>query len=268
MERRCFIVVAAMVAATWATTAAWAQTEGLTKDEAKCEQTSGFEQGKYASKKAGCIVKCSKDASKGKVPASDCLPPYGGGTASCNASANSKGAAKIASACSKDCPDCYEANANIGANCANVGPFFTTDQVDFFIDSIFVNPLLCDDPANWNADENKCSQAMGSGGGKMAAKFANCYKKCRASVEKGTASGDCGAPATDANGVGLAGKDSALVACTAKEIAKLRDTHSKKCADEPDCWQDFPLTQNMPDNFIGTINQVFGVADSATYCGP
>jgi hypothetical protein len=275
MHAKGLSVVAAAVVLGWVAAPAFAQTPGLTKEEAKCQQTAGFEQGKYASKKANCITKCYKDSSSGKVPYSDCQPPYGGDTASCNASANSKGASKINKTCNEplakgkdSCPDCYSANANIGANCQNSGTFFTTDQVDFFIDTIFVGPLGCADPATLDKDQNGCVQAMGKGGGKMAMKFSNCYKKCRGSVEKGQATADsCSAPATDANGVGLPGKNATLVGCLAKEISKLRDTYGKKCASQPACWDDFVLTQDMPNNFIGTINGVYGVADPTTYCG-
>jgi hypothetical protein len=75
-------------------------TGGLSKAEAKCQDTVAKTLSNFAAKKLLCYSKCRADESKGKVPAGDCTPPPANAkTASCIAKEESKAAALIDKQC-------------------------------------------------------------------------------------------------------------------------------------------------------------------------
>jgi hypothetical protein len=52
-------------------------------DELKCDVGLSKGLAKFTGSKIKCLTKCWQAARKGLVPASDCVPPYGGPTAYC-----------------------------------------------------------------------------------------------------------------------------------------------------------------------------------------
>jgi hypothetical protein len=240
----------------------------LTADEAKCQQTTGFELGKLGFKAASSVATCDKSLQRGSVPAADCAPPYGGKTAADIASNGDKAAAKIRKKCSdpeatgKDaCPECAPyggAAQTCGAN-ADVQVAAVLATVDALV------PLVnCDDtgsPDGLTPAEAACRQAMAKSGGKFAFKDANCLKKCRADIQKGKAAvGSC----TLLPDGSIASPNSKVANCRSKEEGKLIDQLSAKCADPPECVA--ASFSGFPQAFVEAIKSEVAGFDPVTYC--
>jgi hypothetical protein len=240
----------------------------LTADEAKCQQTTGFELGKLAFKAARSIAACDKSLQKGSVPAADCVPPYGGKTAADIASNEDKAASKIRKKCSdpeakgKDaCPECapYGGAAQTCAANADAQVAAVLGTVDALV------PLVnCDDaasPDGLTPAEATCRQTMAKSGGKFAFKDANCLKKCRADIQSGkAAAGSC----TLLPDGSIASPNSKVANCRSKEEGKLIDQLDAKCADPPEC-----VAVNFggfPQAFVDAIKSEVAGFDPSTYC--
>ena len=77
---------------------AWAQLGG---DEHACQQAASKQSGALVGKRIKCLVACDKQALKGKAPAIDCLPPFGGTTLACVDTARTKALDGIAKRCAR-----------------------------------------------------------------------------------------------------------------------------------------------------------------------
>lgn len=86
------------------------------KAELKCESGTAQSLSKFVNTKVQCVQKCLKGQRKPGGPFTDCFAPYGGATASCiqdtKKGAEAKARSRIAKACKKACPACYDAAGN------------------------------------------------------------------------------------------------------------------------------------------------------------
>ncbi len=261
-------VVGTTTTSTTVTTTSTTLPAVLTNDEAKCQQTTGFELGKSAFKQANSIVACDKAVQKGSVPETDCVPPYGGKTAADIAKNQDKAAAKIKKKCSdpelkgKDaCPECapYGGTTQSCATNADAQVAAVAAVVDALV------PLVnCDDaasPDGLTTAEAKCRQAMGKSGGKFAFKDANCLKKCRADIHAGKALPESCTLLPDGS---IASPNANVAACRSKEEGKLVDQLTAMCADPPEC-----VAANFapfPQVFVDAIKVEAAAFDPGTYC--
>jgi len=246
--------------------AVWAQTPGLTKFEAKCQQTMSKALGKFAMLKAKCLMKCDKDLQKGNAAQGDCEPPFDGTskTDECVQRADDKARALITKKCvtpetdkgQDSCPECYNGG---GQGCET----YRDEQVDNTEAQIdlFIPLVMCDDSGSGDgltSDEAKCRQAMAKEGGKFAMKKAKCLAKCKHFVEKGkVAPEDCIAGAVT---------DPKTVECIDKAESKLVLIVDTKCGDTPEC---VALIFGEPPSaaFAGALELAVDATDPDTFCG-
>ena len=177
-----------------------------TDAEFSCEQKASKGASKFVGAKAKCVNKCFQNFWKGLVPESDCLPPYGGATATAcitDTVTGLKGAEDkfrftILKSCDPvtkpgtDCPECYDAG-----DCSAGG--YASDQVQNIggqVDS-FVPGVVCERTGATPA-EQKCELNSGKVLSKQVASVVKCYDKCKANERKGLATaGSCTPPASD-----------------------------------------------------------------------
>ncbi len=229
----------------------------LTKDESKCQTGGAGAIAKFVAAKQKCITKCEAGARKGTNPESDCVPPYGGATATCITDpikgAEAKAVAAFQKACSKDCPECYS-----GGNCtteANNRVMTTETQVD-----VLVSVVYCDDsgsPDQLTTLEAKCQDAVA----KTLAKFVGAKSKCYAKCEAAEAAGKL--PPNSCNPPVAA--DPKTAACVDKAEGKSVAGIDKACAppkgESPECYG----VQNGT-SFTATVEAAVDSTLPATYC--
>src|SRR5262249_28664525 len=149
----------------------------LSKDELACQLATAKQVGTFPGKKIKCLVACDKQALKGKTPAADCLPPFGGATLDCVGKTGTKALAAIAKACADDCPGCYA-----GGDCAASASALLAAIAER-IDT--VAPLVrCDDAASLDGltrTEAKARQQVAL----VVGKFVTSSEKCLATCRKG-----------------------------------------------------------------------------------
>lgn len=175
-----------------------------TDAEFKCEAAVSKNGAKFVGAKAKCVDKCLTAFWKtgSTTPESDCLPPYGGATATCVydtlKGAEGKFSIAIKKACdpltkpTADCPECYD-----GGNCTDSG--FATNQVQNLegqVDS-FVPGVACE-RTGATAAEQKCQKGTAKALTKQVGSVVKCYDKCKSNEFKGkVAAGVCDPPASD-----------------------------------------------------------------------
>lgn len=176
------IIVIVVAGALWAGTTP-AQT---TSAEQKCMAGTSKALTKLLEARHKCVSKCWTKHRKGRVPASDCMPPYGGDTAACLTAdpkgADAKARAQIAQACAADCPECYG-----GGDCATEGPARVEELAAGF-DDTFAG-MYCDDstsPDGHTAAGIACQDAATKNMVKAIASITKCWDQCRQAVFKGT----------------------------------------------------------------------------------
>ncbi len=221
---------------------AGAATAQLTKDEAGCQQAANKQGATFLGKKIKCLVACDKQALKGKVPASDCLPPFGGRTVECVAKVEGKALEGIAKKCADDCPECYA-----GGDCAAFAGGLAAAieaQVDLAV------PLLaCDDTASPDGlakSEAKVRQRVALVVGTFVGSSEKCLAKCR----KGEAEGKIPAGAC-AYG---AETDQKTIDCLIKAANKAFDVLEDPELDAPECLEPnltfaLPFTAGIIEEF-------------------
>lgn len=235
MKRSILSLTAGFAVMLFVSAAVWAQTPGLTKEEAKCQQTMSKALGKFAMLKAKCLMKCDKDLQKGKAAQGDCEPPFDATskTDECVQRADEKARALITKKCATPetdkgqdaCPECYNGGGQGCETYRDQQVDNTEAQVD-----LFVPLVMCDDSASGDgltSDEAKCRQAMAKEGGKFAMKKGKCHAKCRHFVEKGKVPpGSCTAGSVT---------DSKTLECIANAELLLTQKVDAKCVDAPEC---------------------------------
>ncbi len=233
-----------------------------TKDEAKCQTSTGKALSKLVSSRTKCVQKCLKEGRKvvpGPGPYTDCFAPYGGATATCITDATTlKGAddkarASIVKACmdqpGKDkCPECY------GAGLCNSGnPLVTTtgNTLNAFglnvycVESGFRAPDPNVPPATPTKDEAKCEDGLAKTLGKFVGSKSKCYQKCNQNMLKGKiAPNSCDAPTP---------ADAATVACIDKAELKALQGLDKVCFVDgvaPSCYDGTVLRPNTSAGWV------------------
>jgi hypothetical protein len=92
--------------------------DGLTPEEAKCQDTTAKALSNFASKKGLCYRKCRADEHKGKIPAGSCTPPASDPkTTDCISKLETKTATLIDKKCEPlggDRPECYGSTDGAG----------------------------------------------------------------------------------------------------------------------------------------------------------
>lgn len=193
--------------------------QGFPKGKAKCADALAGTLAVVVQKRSACVQKCEKRALAGTGPASDCVPPYGGKTASCVHRVRSNALAGLLSRCARD----LCANTR-GSSCDGYLASMVTlaeRQSD-----LVVGKLLCAEPTVSRA-EAKCRQAIVKEMGSFTVKRASCLRKCRKQeLDRTVAPGSCRPPAA---------ADQATAACIgAVETASIEGL-AKKCPAFPRC---------------------------------
>jgi hypothetical protein len=240
--------------------AAFAQ---ATPGEFKCELGVSRAAPKFVGAKSKCVTKCMKSFWKGTVPESDCLPPYGGTTATVcitDALSGVTGAedrfrTAIQQACDPayrngtDCPECY------GGDCSAAG--YAGEQVqniELQVDS-FVPGVFCE-RTGATRDEQRCQANTAKVLAKLTSKVGKCYDTCKGNERNGlVAAGACDPPASDP----------ATAACIAKEDGKAVVNVDKHCgvAAAPDnCGGPYPSGAT----WVGLVEIAIGGDVTGTYC--
>lgn len=195
----------------------------LTPAEQACELEASKQSGTFVAKKIKCLVACDKRALKGKVPVADCLPPFGGATRDCVATAEAKLTAGVAGKCARDCPECYA-----GGDCDAAAIGLAT-AIEAEID--FVVPFVrCDDAMSVDGltkDEAKARQKVALAVGKFLASTEKCLARCR----KAAAAGAMPPSACDYG----AETDPKTIDCLVKVAIKALDVVEDPELDAPEC---------------------------------
>ena len=195
----------------------------LTKEERVCQQAAAKQCPTFLGKKIKCLVGCDKQALKGKVPAADCLPPFGGKTLACVTTAATKALAGIAEKCADDCPECYA-----GGDCSTHASMLLAG-IEAHVD--LVAPLVgCDDaasPDGLTKNEAKVRQKVALVVGTFVAATEKCLAKCRKAEGEGkVAPGSCDYGAET---------DTKTIECLIKAGNKALDVVEDPELDAPEC---------------------------------
>jgi hypothetical protein len=196
--------------------------------EFKCMQQVNKAGAKFTGAKAKCVSKCLGGFWKVPPlnPQSDCLPPYGGATATCIADPLKGAEVKFANAIKKacdpntkvgtDCPECYS-----GGDCADTGEASNRVQnIEGQIDG-FVPGVACE-RAGAAKEEQKCMLNTAKTLSKYVGAATKCYSKCYQNSRKGLAPtniADCNPFPADA----------ATATCVTKAFDKSVAGVDKKC---------------------------------------
>src|SRR5262245_29045930 len=192
-----------------------AQVTDPTKEEQKCEATTGKTITKFVGSKSKCISKCFSTARKTMGPYTGCFEPgYTDPTTNACITGSLKGAeakagAGIAKACAaaSSCPACYAAQSGGAAGrCADASGAnaFVVDaesDVDapFGPGTGFPSLLYCVENGGGTPtkDEAKCEDGTVKALVKFVGSKQKCYAKCFANFYKGKIPGGCNPPASD-----------------------------------------------------------------------
>ncbi len=226
-----------------------------TKDEAACQQQAARQLGTAALKRIKCLVACDKQAQKGKVPGTDCLPPYAGATRTCVDVVGTKALGTIAKKCTLDCPECWS-----GGDCdAHTAGLLST--VTTVLDGVV--PLVrCDDgasPDGLTKTEAKARQKVATTVGTYALGTEKCLATCRAGESSGKIpAGSC---------EGLESTDPKALACLIKVAIKAFDTLEDPDLDTPECLApDLPFALPVLGGIVDDLDpQIFCASPSAAF---
>jgi len=114
----------------------------VTNGEFHCMRGVSEASVKFVKKRLACVIKCTKNFWRGKVPESDCMPPsFGGTTLECMTrfrGPDQQFGATIGACGSSSCPECYE-----NGDCSETGAGGTRPaELASFTDSLLVG-LFC-----------------------------------------------------------------------------------------------------------------------------
>ncbi len=228
-----------------------------TKTESACQQQAARQLGTAALKRIKCLVACDKQALKGKVPATDCLPPYAGKTQVCVDTVIAKADLAIAKKCDLDCPECWS-----GGDCEAHVPTLLS-LVETTVDGVV--PLVrCDDAMSDDGltkTEAKARQKIAVAIGAYTLGTEKCLATCRA----GQASGKIPAGACD----GLGTTDPKGLACLIKVANKAFDALENPELDTPECLAgDLPFALPVLSGIIDDLDpDLFCASPSGAFVG-
>ena len=196
-------------------TAVAAQVTDPTKEEQKCEATTGKTITKFVGSKSKCISKCFSTARKTSGPYTGCFEPgYTDPTTNACITGSLKGAeakagAGIAKACAaaSSCPACYAAQSGGAAGrCADAsGANAFVQDAESDVDAPFgpgtgfPSLIYCVEKGGGTPtkDEAKCEDGTVKALVKFVGSKQKCYAKCFANFYKGKIPGGCDPPASD-----------------------------------------------------------------------
>lgn len=236
------------------------------KDEVKCESSTGKALSKQVGSRAKCVSKCMGTARKTSGPYTECLPPFSGVTLACLSgdpakSADAKAVASIVKACTdapgKDrCPECYGA-----ATCTSGQPFVNTTAA---LTSAQGSSVYCVEAstATPTKEEAKCEDAVSKTLVKWVGSIAKCYDKCNQNMVKGKiAFGTCDVPASDP----------ATQACMTKARDKTVAGIDKACfiapAVAPTCYDGTALRPNSGAGWTALVEGIVATQTPLIACG-
>ena len=223
----------------------------VTDGELKCQTTTSGIQGKFVAAVAKCAIKCRQGAAKGTNPVSDCVPPYGGttATATCIGKAVTKAQTDQPAKC-LECPACYT-----GGNCTADAAARTTNTQAQLV--AFGALVYCDDSSSGDglsAAELKCQGGVAGALSKFVGAIGKCSAKCKSGEHAGSITlGDCDPPGTNAT----------LVACAGKATGSAAGAIDKACADKPECY----VAVTTGAGWVALAQGALNAAYPMTYCG-
>jgi hypothetical protein len=171
--------------------------------EFKCQSKATGASSKFVSSKSKCVMKCFTLHWKNLVPSSDCLPPYGGTTATCIFDSLKGAEAKFTLTTAKNCdqnvkptlgcPVCYNGSQDCGpAGYANDYTQLIEGQIDSFV------PGVGCELTGASKEEQKCQTGTAKALVKETGGVVKCYSKCMANARKGLVTrASCLPPASD-----------------------------------------------------------------------
>ncbi len=174
-----------------------------TKDEAKCQKSTGSALVKFTGSKTKCISKCISTARKTMGPYTGCFGPAFTDpvTNTCITDpvkgAEAKAAAAIVKACQdappKDkCPECFNPNTCTDNSNSNPRVVQTEGQIDPFGNLIYCAEVGGNTPTK---EEAKCEDTVVKTLVKFVGSKTKCYQKCEDNMLKGKiAPGSCSPP--------------------------------------------------------------------------
>lgn len=231
----------------------------LTKDEFSCQSKSSAALGKFTASKVNCINKCVKLARKGS-PIGDCMPPYGGTTATCIADplkgVEAKAAAALVKSCAKDCPEC-----GMYAPCNAANAATQVAGIEAQVDAL-VPTVLCGEP-NADKEQAKCTDGLGKNSAKYTGARSKILGKCQAGVFKGSI------PPANCTPAGGNVADIKTNDALTKIEGKLVATLDKICfgpspAEFPPC---LPGTLDTSGEWLALLTSIVDGLNPAAYCG-
>jgi hypothetical protein len=243
----------------------------LTPLEFKCQLKSTTAEAKFTTAKLKCVSRCYYEYWHSGVMATytDCLPPYGGETATCIddtvlglKGAENKFSAAILKACvypsTADCPECYSGGDCTAEAASRVGD--VESQVDSFIPGIFCEVQDAMPQEQW------CQRGVAKVFAKFVTAQHKCYAKCEYNASKGLfPASDCLPPTSNTTA------QTCLATAEAKSVASI----DKICNDvevphsEPECLGPYPdgaawtnlfsiaVAGNIPSRYCGSASGAF-----------
>jgi len=238
-----------------------------TKDEAKCETSTGKALTKEVGSISKCAGKCITTARKTSGPYGGCFSPYADPTTnSCIndplKGAKAKAAASIVKACmdvpGKDkCPECYSAS-----NCNTGSPFVDTTATLTGLQgpSVYCTENGGNTPTK---EEGKCEDGLAKGLTKFVGSLSKCYQKCNQNMLKGKiAPGSCDPPTP---------ADPATQTCLSTARTKTQASLDKACftppAVAPSCYDGSPSRPNTSAGWTSLVESVVNGQTPQIACG-
>jgi len=280
--RSVFVVAAAAAGLCLVAAPALAQPAGLTKDEAKCETSTGKALTKQVGALAKCGAKCistARKATPGPGQYDECFnAPPASPTGLCQSDpvtgkgAKEKAAAAIIKACTdappKDkCPECYGT-----ATCTSGDPFVSTTQTLTMLQgpSVYCTENGGTTPSK---EVGKCEDGLGKTLTKWVGSLSKCYDKCNQQIVKGTLMvGDCDPPNPQTIPPSTTvPPDQATRDCLTKARDKTNAALDKACfvapAQAPTCYDGTPTRPNNAANWTNLVETIVGGQTPAIACG-
>lgn len=249
------ILVLAATALMFVTITPIARASDLSPDEARCQLRSIGGARVFVGAKLSCLRRCAREALTGRVPESDCRPPYGGMTARCVASREAETLQRLeAGSCARDCPECYAGGDCRAAADGRVG------RIEAAIDGL-TSLVYCDDgasPDGLTRSEQSCADHIAAELRRFALAKFQCLRSC--GRHAGEPASAC-APPLETN----PDADPATVACiaaaNARSVAHIDGTCERDGA-KLECYQGATGT-----SWVGLVGGAVDVEAAQLLCG-
>jgi len=153
----------------------------VTNGEFSCMRNVSEESAKFIKKRLACVIRCTKNFWRGKVPESDCVFPYGGTTLECLTKFRGpvQGFVEAIGCSPSSCPECYE-----NGDCSELGEGATRpEELGEFADA-FVPGIFCA-PAAATRPHQSCERKTAKEFVKMFADVQYCADLCLLRARRG-----------------------------------------------------------------------------------